>query len=148
MEKQIDDLVLTDRKVYTVEEIADLKKKGLTLKEIGQIVGCTKQAISQRLKAHGVEVERAERFVKDRVGLIQRTEKMILDSINPAVIAKAGLRDRMVSLGIALDKEFLLEGGIGKLIQNNTWVSIVSKSHAIPEKDITPPKVEEVEIDG
>lgn len=96
----------TATKVATIslEEMVDLKAKGLSLAQIGKMAGISKQAVSQRLKASGLDPEEIGQFKKDKSLILHGKQKMLLDSLTPEEIKKMGGRDKVVSFGIIYDK--------------------------------------------
>lgn len=133
----IDELNPVPRKIYSTEELASMKDRGLSLSEIGKIIGRSKQAVSQRLKAHGISIQEAEVFKKDRSAILRHKQKLLLESIDKGVISKMSGKDRFISLGIAIDKEMMLEGkAVNSII---SIIGIATKAEAAQgEIDVTP----------
>lgn len=126
-------------KGHGLDEVLALRKRGFSLAEIAKQRGCSKQAISQMLTRSGVDVEVVEQFKKDKPFILHAKQKMVLDSITLPVINKMSGRDRFIATGILADKIRDLEGGVLGGITANLWVNLVSQSHKLAEKDITPP---------
>ena len=124
-------------KIYSTEELAAMKQRGLSLSEIGRLVGCSKQAIGQRLAKHMVAFDRVERFRKDKSTVLHDKQRIILESITEADVAKMkNVRDKAVSFGILYDKCRLEEGlSTGNI---SSWTTVVAASQKLLEKDITP----------
>jgi hypothetical protein len=93
-----------------VEQMADLRLKGVGLAEIGKVAGITKQAVSQALKRSGVDPQEIETFRAGRAGLLALKQKLILAGITPAKVEKMGVKDAAISYGILYDKERLETG--------------------------------------
>jgi len=94
----------TKAATISLTEMVDLKAKGLSLAQIGKMAGISKQGVSQRLKASGLDPEAIGQFKKDKSLILHGKQKMLLDSLTPEEIKKMGGRDKVVSFGIIYDK--------------------------------------------
>lgn len=90
-----------------LETILELRDKKLTLEQIGKIVGCTKQTVSQRLKEYQPIFERIESFKKHRGDLLTWKQAEILNSLTERDLKDASLLQRTTAFGILYDKERL-----------------------------------------
>ena len=93
----------------------------LTYPEIAKYFGVSKGAVIQRLQAlsalmHSKPEHEAYQSVKPML-LSALEEQLIASCTDPAVIEKAGLRDRVVALGIVFDKLRLTTGGSTQNVQ-------------------------------
>ena len=93
-----------------LEKVLTMRQRGLSLNEIGKIVGVSKQAVSQYLKRQGVDIEEIEHFRKNKAVILHGKQKMILDQIDNAQIKKMSPRDKVISFGILYDKAKIEEG--------------------------------------
>jgi len=117
-----------------LEKVLTMRQRGLSLNEIGKIVGVSKQAVSQYLKRQGVDIEEIEHFRKNKAVILHGKQKMILDQIDNAQIKKMSPRDKVISFGILYDKAKIEEGkGFGA--GQGLWINIVQQSHARTEKE-------------
>jgi predicted DNA-binding protein YlxM (UPF0122 family) len=103
-------LSLVKKGALSLEDILSYRQKGLSLAEIARLDGTTKQAISQRIKRSGVDLEGVETFKKDKALLLHAKQRLLLDSLDKKKADKMTGRDLMVSFGIAFDKTQILEG--------------------------------------
>jgi transcriptional regulator with XRE-family HTH domain len=94
----------TKAATISLEEMVDLKAKGLSLAQIGKMAGISKQGVSQRLKASGLDPGEIGQFKKDKSLILHGKQKMLLDSLTQEEIKKMGGRDKVVSFGIIYDK--------------------------------------------
>ena len=94
----------TKTATISLEEMVNLKGKGLSLAQIGKISGISKQAVSQRLKASGLDPAQIGEFRKDKSLILHHKQKLLLDSLTQEEIRKMSGRDKVVSFGIIYDK--------------------------------------------
>ena len=112
-----------------LEKVLTMRQRGLSLNEIGKIVGVSKQAVSQYLKRQGVDIEEIDHFRKNKAVILHGKQKMILDQIDNAQIKKMSPSDKVISFGILYDKAKIEEGkGFGA--GQGLWINIVQASHA------------------
>lgn len=90
-----------------LETILELRDKKLTLEQIGKIVGCTKQTVSQRLRDYQPTFDKIERFKKHRADFLTHKQAEILGSLTDRDIKDASLLQRTTAFGILYDKERL-----------------------------------------
>ena len=112
----------------TKKKIETLVNAGITSPtRIAEIVGVQPNAASYALKRYNVQqnVEDLEQFKQHRAEIFAGKQAQILESIDNEDIKKAGLKDRMMALGIIYDKERLERG---KSTQNMAgFLQIASK---------------------
>jgi hypothetical protein len=87
-----------------IEEMVDLKSKGLSLAQIGKMAGISKQAVSQALKRSGLDPEEIKTFKRDKSLIFHGKQKILLNHITPERVKAMSVRDATVSLGIIYDK--------------------------------------------
>ena len=97
-------------KSIPIEAMIDLKRKGLSNIQIGELLGCHNSNVSKRLKALDNSIDLTDRYIKHRPWILAYEQNRIRQSITAADIAKAGLRDKMVSIGILHDHELKAAG--------------------------------------
>lgn len=115
-----------------IESIIELAEKNLSYSEIGKILGCSKEAICQRLKRHGYTPTRLKEFKKGRADTFALMQNRIVQSINEADIKKASLLQRVTALAVLYDKERLETG------QSTSNISIFE--HIVEESHRNPPR--------
>ena len=93
-----------------IEAMIDLKRKGLSNVQIGELLGCHDSTVSKRLKNISNDIDLTDRYIKHRPWIFAYEQNRIRQSITAADIAKAGLRDKMVSIGILHDHELKAAG--------------------------------------
>ena len=93
-----------------LEDILELRRKDLTLKQISVILGCSEANVHKRLKGFAPVQVKIDRYKRHRADLLTLTQATLHDSITPAVINEASLLQRTTALGILYDKERLERG--------------------------------------
>ena len=98
-------LVNSAPKYVPIAKLIELRKKGLTHKEIGKIVGITRENVTRRLC--DVDIPGIETFKRNRADVFAYHQEKLLNSITQSDIKKAPMRDKIVAAGILYDKERL-----------------------------------------
>ena len=130
---------VASRPPLSLESVVSMRNRGLSLSEIGKLCGKSKQAVSQLLKRHGLEVGTIEAFKSGKADILHSKQKLILDSITEAEVAKMkNVRDKAVAFGILYDKTAHLEGKSGLLGSTVSILSIAIKAEAAQAIDVTP----------
>ena len=93
-----------------IEKMIDLKRKGLSNVQIAELLGCHNSTVGNRLKKLSDDIDTTDRYIKHRPWLFAYEQQRIRQSITDADILKAGLRDKMVSIGILHDHELKAAG--------------------------------------
>ena len=93
-----------------IEAMIDLRRKGLSLNQIGELLGCDGSNVGRRLKTLDDSIDLTDRYIKHRPWILAYEQNRIRQSITSADIEKAGLRDKMVSIGILHDHELKAAG--------------------------------------
>ena len=129
------------REAISLEEIIPLRNKGLSLSQIGRLLGVSKQAVHQVFERHGFDTGTVERFRKDRGAIFADLQRRLLKSMTDEEIKKMAPRDRVVALGICFDKERL---EVGQSSFNLSSLSVLIKQADELEicriKGLPPPK--------
>ena len=101
--KTIDDVI-------PISKIIELRKRGLTYKEIGNILGCTRQNIELRLRPFKAEIEALPSFKEQKADVLAVFQQKILNSLTPGDIKSMPVGSRLTGFGILYDKERLERG--------------------------------------
>ena len=97
-------------KYIPVEKIIELRKRHLSCSEIAKLLGCSKANIVQRIRKISNEIELTNHYINNRSTVFAFHQRKIMESITEADRKKAGLRDKVISVGVLFDKERLEEG--------------------------------------
>lgn len=97
-------------KLIPIEAMIDLKRRGLSNTQIGELVGCHSSNVARRLANLDQSIDLTDKYIKHRPWILAYEANRIRQSITKADIEKAGLRDKIVSMGILHDKENLAGG--------------------------------------
>ena len=95
-------------KKIPIELLIDLKEKGLSHAQIGKVVKCSPQNITQRLQAEGLETLAEYKENKDAV--FEHLQQKIIKSIADEDIKKAPFGSRVTAAAILEDKIRLVRG--------------------------------------
>lgn len=90
--------------IWALIEYAD---KGLTCKEIGELVGCHGSTVAKRLRKHGYRLSTLKDFKRHRADVFAYTQARIIEAISDKDLATASLQQKATSIGILHDKERL-----------------------------------------
>ncbi len=107
----LDAVIQNPQYKLSVKTLSILLLRGASQAEISRLFSVSQAAVSQYIKRHYNELS----ILVDRSGdlLSQEFKHLslrLVHSVKSADIKKAGLRDRIVSAGIALDKSQVLQG--------------------------------------
>ena len=113
-----------------IETLINLKiKKDLSCAQIGKIVGCCSQNVSQRLRAEGIRTLGAYRENKDYI--FEHLQRKIINSIDENDIKKAPFGSRITASAILEDKIRDLRGQ--NIPETQPLVVFVGQSVTPPE---------------
>ena len=115
-----------------IETIIELRKKNLSCSQIATLLKCNPSNITRRLKTIDEAIETTNHYRSNRGFLLSLEQNRIRHSITNADLKRAGLRDKVISIGVLFDKERLEEG---KSTEN--IASIHSAIEAIQSKGTT-----------
>ena len=87
-----------------------IENKGLSLTDTGKLLGTHKSNVSRRLKAAGYRPKYLQHYKDHRADILASYQQIILNSINPEDLKKAGLSQKMMAYGVLYDKERLERG--------------------------------------
>ncbi len=91
--------------------LQDLRKKNLSYSQIAKIAGCSKANVLFRLEGFQCEQEDIQTYKENEAEAFRGLRLRIVKTLTDEDIKKAGFRDRMVGLGILVDKELDLTQG-------------------------------------
>jgi hypothetical protein len=89
---------------------AKQENPNLTTREIGKLVDCNHSNVIRVLQRYNIERNIVEEFKENRADLLAGLQEKVVKSVTVEDIQKAGIRDRMVVLGILHDHERLERG--------------------------------------
>lgn len=102
-------------KKISVEELLDLRERGLTTTEIAEVFGVSRQTVSARIS----ELQRSQGVLlkyREVKGLhLTQLQARILEAITPEKIDNAPLRDLVYAYKVLADSEVTGEDGRGKM---------------------------------
>ena len=101
--KSIDDVI-------PISRIIELRKRGNSYSEIGQILGCTKQNVELRLRPFKAEIEALQSFKEQRADVLAVYQQKLLNSLTDSDIKRMPPGSRLTGFGILYDKERLERG--------------------------------------
>jgi hypothetical protein len=93
-----------------IDVLMDYSAKGLSYTDIAKLAGCSRDNVYQRFKATGYDHGRLKAFKDVRTDLLAWKQRELLLSLDDADIKRMQPRDKVVALGILVDKEQLLLG--------------------------------------
>lgn len=96
-----------------VKKVIDVATGNLTNQEIADLVGSEKSNITRVLQRYNVEVDRENDYNKNRVQIFRGLQERLLNGINDEDIKKLSVPQRMMGVGILVDKEQALLGNGG-----------------------------------
>ena len=100
----------TAPKGIPLEKIIKLRSKGLSLKEVANVLGCSEANISLRLKDHLDDLDALDDFKQVRGDTLALYQRKLINSLNTGDIQKASPYQRVGMFGILYDKERLERG--------------------------------------
>jgi len=111
----------------------DLRRRGLSHNQIGELLGCHNSNVSRRLKGLDESIELTDLYIKHRPWILAYEQQRIRQSITAADLSKAGLRDKVVAMGILHDKERLESGLPNQIVAYADMVKM--RQQLIAERD-------------
>ena len=108
----------------SLNEMVDLRSRGVSLARIGQLAGISKQAVSQALKRSGLDPAEIGQFKKDRSLILHGKQRLVLSAITPEKVKTMSVRDAAVAAGILIDKQRLIDGESTANIYNFTKIDL------------------------
>lgn len=99
--------------VIPIEDIAKLKRKGLSHSQIGKILGCDKSNVTRRLQRAGIDFEAVDDYKGLRADILASGQRKIVNAITDDDIKNASLLQKVTAVGILQDKELQILGKSG-----------------------------------
>ena len=104
-----DDIPATKAKCapkYTpIEKLIYYRSKGLSLREVGDMVGIKKQSVAEAFERHGIDTKPQQSWLKDGLeGLLRWKVSVILNSLTAAELKAIPPSQRAIIAGIFIDK--------------------------------------------
>lgn len=117
-------------KYIPIETILHYKlEKRLTDQDIADLVGCTRTAISKRLKPYKEDIEALRHFKKNKGDVLALHQRRMLKHLTSAKLKKASPRDLTTCFGILYDKEQQERGGGDNKNQISIILNLACQSH-------------------
>ena len=98
-----------------IEVLIDYNNKGLKLKDIATLTGCTESNVSKRLKDSDYNPQYLKAYKDNRADLLAHYQSQLLIGLS-ADIKRMQPRDKVLSFGILYDKERLERGQAGQIL--------------------------------
>ena len=98
------------QKNILIEDIIALKQKGLTSKQIGVLLNCSKTNINNRLKAYEGHIEGIENYKAHRADVFAIHQRRILGTLSDKDINKMSAAAKITGAAILYDKERIERG--------------------------------------
>ena len=93
-----------------IEYLMTLRRKGLSHRQIAELIHVERSAVSQRLAGIDDQITWVDEYRKDRALILAYYQRHLLTFLTPAKLRKASARDLIVGMGILYDKERLETG--------------------------------------
>ena len=93
-----------------IEDIIELRRKNLTVGQIGTLLGCSPQNVTLRLSRIKEDLEGLENYKKHRADVQAWHQRKILNSLSDEDIKKSSMLQKVTAIGILYDKERLERG--------------------------------------
>ena len=87
-----------------------IENKNLSITETAKLLNSSKSNISERLSKAGYRPKYLENYKSHRADILSSYQQIILNSLTPKDLEKAGLSQKMMAFGILYDKERLERG--------------------------------------
>jgi hypothetical protein len=100
-----------------ITRLIELRQAGLSLQDIGSIVGLSKQAVGQRLQAAEVEFEGLKVYQDKQPEILEALTQRLVYSLTDDVIKKIPGGTRILNICQLVDKVRLLRGQPGLYVQ-------------------------------
>ena len=87
-----------------------INNKGLSITDTAKLLNTTKSNVSVRLSKAGFKPNYLQLYKDHRADILSSYQQLILNSITPEDLKKAGLSQKMMAFGVLYDKERLERG--------------------------------------
>lgn len=132
------------KKDIPIVNILEYRKQGLTCAEIGKLVGCSKQNVSDRLKAFKTDMAGLETFKSKRADILALFQKKLLYSLTDKDIKRMPGGSRVLAFAQLYDKEQI---ELGKPTQILGYAEIQEQLGSV-DSEIAALEAELAEIEG
>ena len=105
----------TTPKNIPIEVLIDYNNKGLKLKDIATLTGCTESNVSKRLKDSDYNPQYLKAYKENRADLLAHYQSQLLIGLS-SDIKRMQPRDKVLSFGILYDKERIERGQAGQIL--------------------------------
>lgn len=95
----------TANKDVSIIDIVALRKKGLTLEQIGKILGCTRQNIHHHLSQLQADMSTVDNYKTNRADIFATKQVQLLNALTPDAIKKMPGFQQILGIGVFYDKE-------------------------------------------
>ena len=109
-----------------------IENKNLSLTETANLLGCTKSNIKQRLTNHGIIPGYLKKYKENRADILATYQGIILNSLTPNDLKRAGLSQKIMAYGVLYDKERLERG---QSTENIAYADMIKVNEQI-DKDL------------
>jgi hypothetical protein len=96
-------------------------------REIADKVQCSKTTVVEVLAKYGINQQELEEYRENQADILLGIQRKISVNVTEDEIKAASLRDKMVGLGIAIDKHRLITGASTSNMAS--WIVVVQQSH-------------------
>lgn len=120
-------------KGLSIETIIDLRQRGLSVGQIGKLIGCSTQNVAKRLAKINETIDNTHKYRKNRAFILAYHEQRISQELTDAKLKKAKFIDLVKGMSFLHNQERLEEG---KSTQNIAYADMV-KLRAQTEAEIT-----------
>jgi len=86
------------------------RRKGLSIEEIGKLVGCSKQNVYNRMKNMLAEIDSLDHFKDNRADTLAYLQTKLLNTLTDSEVKKISPGSRITGAAILYDKERLERG--------------------------------------
>jgi hypothetical protein len=97
-------------KTIPLSKMIEYRKKGLTYQEIGDLLGCSKVNVWERLQPFSYEIDNLNNYKDERADTLALYQQVMLSGITEDKVKKAHISHLTTAFGILYDKERLERG--------------------------------------
>ena len=135
---------LTTNKGIPIEDIISYRAKGLTMEEIGALTGCTKQTVSERLKA--LNLDGLQRFDQGKDIILTHHQRRVVNALTDEDIQKMSGLQKLIGIKLTDEAIRTIRGQATEIIDHRVMVLDLSK--AIKAMRVEQASVTEGEVEG
>jgi type I restriction-modification system DNA methylase subunit len=131
--------------VIPISRIIELRKRGNSYKEIGKILGCTKQNVDLRLRPFKAEIEALESFKEHKADVLGVYQQKLLNSLTDSDIKRMPPGSRLTGFGILYDKERLERSLSTENVSYADYTEKISQEREIQAENLR--KIKDIEAE-